>query len=177
MRYKKKQQTKRTYINYAIRAKEVRVVNEAGQQLGIMPTGKAINLAKEQGLDLIQITEKVDPPVCRIGDYGKFLYQLKKKEKAGKQKTGEMKGIRLSFKISEHDMEIRAKQATKFLEKGNKVMVEMRLRGRERALQEFAKEKIEKFLEVLGNLIPIKIEREIKKQPRGLTVIISKKQG
>ena len=175
MRYKKKPIRKRIYTNYAIRAKEVRVVGEDGKQLGIMPLEKAIQIAKEQNLDLIQVTEKVDPPVCRIGDYGKFLYRLKKKEKTGKQKGGETKGIRLSFKISEHDLEIRAKQAAKFIGKGDRIMVEMRLRGREKALQEFAKEKIEKFLEILDSLSPIKIERELKKQPRGLTVIVSKK--
>ncbi len=175
MRYKKKPQKKRIYTNYGIRAKEVRVVDETGKQLGIMSVAEAIQLAKERSLDLIQVTEKILPPVCKIGDYGKFLYKLKKKEKTVKQKGGELKGLRLSFKISDHDLEIRAKQAEKFLKKGNKVRIEMRLRGRERALQGFAREKINKFLEIINKLVPVKTERELKKQPRGLTTIISKK--
>lgn len=143
--------------------------------MGIFDLEKAIKIAKERNLDLIQITEKIEPPVCKIMNYGKYLYRQKKKEKAVKPKGGELKGIRLTFGISKHDMETRARQAEKFLKKGDKIRIEMRLRGREKALQNFAKEKINKFLEILNNLIPIKIEGEIKKQPRGLTMIISKK--
>jgi len=138
-----------------------------------MPTIKALQIAKEHNLDLIQVTGKVLPPVCKIGDFGKFLYRLKKKEGTVKQKGGELKGIRLSFKISDHDLETRAKQSEKFLKKGDKIRIEMRLRGREKALQGFAREKIEKFLEILNKSIPIKTERELKRQPRGLTIIIS----
>jgi len=175
LRYKKKPQTKRTFINYQIRASEVRVIDETGKQIGVMPAAEALQMAKERNLDLIQVTEKAIPPVCKIGDSGKFLYRLKKKERTAKPKGGELKGIRLGFKISDHDLETRAKQSEKFLKKGNKVRIEMRLRGRERALQGFAREKIEKFLGVLEKLVPIKIERELKKQPRGLTVIVSRK--
>ena len=175
MRYKKKPQRKRIFINYQIRASEVRVIDETGKQIGILPTVEALQMAKERNLDLIQVTEKAIPPVCKIGDFGKFLYRLKKKERTAKPKGGELKGIRLGFKISDHDLETRAKQSEKFLKKGNKVRIEMRLRGRERALKEFAQEKIKKFLEIVNELIPIKIERELRKQPRGLTVIVSKK--
>jgi len=138
---------------------------------------KAIQIAKERGFDLIQVTEKVSPPICKIMDYGKYLYQQKKKEKTAKQhqKGSELKGIRLGFGISEHDLEIRAKQAEKFLKKGNKIRIEMKLRGREKALGQFAKEKVNKFLEILNNLIPIKTEGELRRQPRGLTMIVSKK--
>jgi translation initiation factor IF-3 len=175
LRYRKKPQSKRTFINYQIRAKEVRVVDETGKQLGIMPLEKALQTAKERNLDLIQVTEKVAPPVCKLGDFGKFLYSLKKKSRLAKSKAGELKKIRLSFKISDHDLETKAKQSEKFLKKGNKVMIEMQLKGREKSLREFAKEKIEKFLQKINESIPIKIERELKKQPRGLTVIISRK--
>lgn len=142
-----------------------------------MELEKAIQIAKERGFDLIQVTEKVSPPICKIMDYGKYLYQQKKKEKTAKQhqKGSELKGIRLGFGISEHDLEIRAKQAEKFLKKGNKIRIEMKLRGREKALGQFAKEKVNKFLEILNNLIPIKIEGELRRQPRGLTMIVSKK--
>ena len=175
MRYKKKPQIKRTFINYQIRASEVRVIDETEKQIGVMPTAEALKMAKERNLDLIQVTEKVIPPVCKIGNFGKFLYHLKKKERMAKPKGGELKGIRLSFKISDHDLETRAKQSEKFLKKGNKIRIEMRLKGREKALQGFAREKIEKFLGVLEKLIPIKIERKLKKQPRGLTIIVSRK--
>lgn len=135
---------------------------------------KALLEAKARNLDLIQVTEKVEPPVCKIMDYGKYLYQQQKKEKGAKQKGGGLKGIRLSFNISQHDMEVRARQAEKFLKEGDKVRIEMRLLGRQKALGDFAKRKIQKFLEVLQAIIPLKIEREIKREPRGFSMIISK---
>ncbi|MEA3344279.1 MAG: translation initiation factor IF-3 [Patescibacteria group bacterium] len=165
---------KKNFINHQIRAKEVRVIDQTGKQLGIISLTEALRLARESNLDLIQVTEKTDPPVCKITDHGKYLYQQKKKEKSVKASAGELKGIRLTFKISEHDLKTRAKQAEKFLKKGNKVRIEMKLRGRERALQDFAKEKIMKFIEILRESTPIKTEREIQKKPRGLTTIISK---
>ncbi len=163
-------------VNNRIRAREVRVIDETGKQLGVLVLTKALQTARERGFDLIQVTEKIEPPVCKLMDYGKYLYQLKKKERSVKHHTGgELKGIRLTFGISEHDLETRAKQAEKFLKKGDRVRIEMKLRGRQKALQGFAREKIKKFLEILEKSIPIKIERELKKQPRGLTMIIFKK--
>ncbi len=174
--YKKREpQTKRPTINNSIRAKEVRLIDEEGQQLGVMPLEEAIKQAKEKGLDLIQVTEKVDPPICKIMDYGKYVYSLKKKEKSAKHnKGGELKSIRLTFNISDHDAETRAKQAEKFLKIGDKVMIEMRLKGREKAHGDFAREKIMKFTETLSKIVPIKTEREIRRQPRGFTMIITK---
>jgi len=166
---------KEPLVNNQIRAPQVRVVDETGKQLGVMGSGEALQIARGRNLDLIQVTEKVEPPVCKIGDYGKYFYSLQKKERRGKVKrAGEIKGLRLSFNISLHDLEIRAHQAEKFLNKGDKVKIEMRLRGREKGLSGFAKEKINKFLEILKGLIPIQIERELKKEPRGLTMIITK---
>jgi len=140
-----------------------------------MALAEAIRIAKEHNLDLVQVTDKVTPPVCKITDYGKYLYQIQKKEKTIKQKGGEIKGIRLTFGISDHDMEIKAHLAEKFLQKGDKARIEMVLRGRELALQGFAKEKIRKFLETLDKLIPIKVERELKKEFKRLTMIVSRK--
>lgn len=139
-----------------------------------MPLENALREAKERNLDLIQVTEKVEPPVCKIMDYGKYLYQQQKREKGIKPKGGEIKGIRLSFNISQHDMEVRARQAEKFLKEGDKIRIEMRLKGREKALGDFAKEKINNFLEALQNIIPLKIEKELKREPRGFSMIISK---
>ena len=166
---------KRIFVNNQIRAREVRVIDETGKQLGVLPLEDALRLAQERNLDLIQVTERVKPPVCKIEDYGKYLYREEKKEKEGKkQKGGRIKGIRLTFNISLHDLETRAHQAEKFLNRGDVVRIELRLRGREKALGDFAKEKINKFLEILQSLTPIKTERELKKEPRGFTMIISK---
>ena len=166
---------KKPLVNNQIRAPQVRVIDETGKQLGIVNLEEALRLARECNLDLIQVTERVTPAVCKIGDFGKYLYREEKKEKAIKKHIGgEMKGIRLSYNISLHDLEIRAKQAEKFLKKGDKILVELRLRGREKGFSEFAKRKINQFLEILEKLIPIKIERELKREQRGLTIIISK---
>lgn len=132
-------------------------------------------MAKDKDLNLIQVTEKVDPPVCKIMDIGKYLYIEEKKEKEmSRQKGGELKGVRISFNISPHDMETRAKTAEKFLKEGNRIRVEMILRGREKALGNFAKEKMMQFFEVLNKLIPIKLERELKREIKGFTAIVSK---
>jgi translation initiation factor IF-3 len=160
-------------INNQIRADCVRLIDETGKQLGIVSLEEALRLARERNLDLIQVTEKVEPPVCKIMEYGKYLYRLQKKEK-GVKKSSEIKGIRLSFKISLHDLEMRANQAEKFLKKGNRVKIEMILKGREKGFPELAKGKINQFLEILEKRIPIKAERELKKESQGFTMIITK---
>ena len=166
---------KKPLTNNQIRAPQVRVIDETGKQLGILNLREALQMSWERNLDLIQVTEKVEPPVCKIMDLGKYLYSLEKKERASRVKmTGEIKGIRLGFNISLHDLEIRVHQAEKFLKKGDKIRVEMILRGREKAHGDFAKEKINQFLEILEKLMPIKIERELKREPRGFTIIIAK---
>lgn len=162
-------------VNNQIKAPQVRVIDETGKQLGVMPFEQAAQLAIERKLDLIQVTEKVEPPVCKIMDYGKYLYALQKKERAGKPKmAGGVKGIRLGFNISLHDLETRARQAEKFFKKGHKVRVELILRGREKAFGEMAKGKIIQFMEILSKLTPTKVERELKREPRGFTIIITK---
>lgn len=165
----------RTPINNYIRAKEVRVVDETGKQLGIMPLEEALRISGDRNLDLIQVTEKVVPPVCRIGDFGKYLYQMQKKERKIRQVGGELKEVRIGFNISPHDLETKAKLAEKFLKKGDKVKVAMPLHGREKALGNFAKEKINQFLNFLDTLTPIKAEKDLKRDLRGFTMIISKK--
>jgi translation initiation factor IF-3 len=166
----------RPIANNYIRASQVRVVDETGKQLGVLNLSEAIQIAKDRGLDLIQVTEKVEPPVCKIMDYGKYLYQETKKDKSAqkKQKISELKGIRFGFNISEHDLEVKAKQADKFLKDGDKVRVDIILRGREKAMTDFAQEKIKKFMEILQRFTLYKTEREIKKEPKGFSTIISK---
>ena len=155
----------------------MRVISETGEQLGIMNIFAAIDLAKGKGLDLIQVTEKVQPPVCRIGNHGKYLYSQQKKERKIKAGTKEskLKEVQVGFNTSPHDIEIKAGQAKRFLEEGDKVRVAMFLRGREKAMGDFAKKKVEFFAQKLGALIEIKIERELKRDPKGFTMIISKK--
>ncbi len=164
-------------INNFIRAKEVRVIDETGKQLGIINIFEAIDLAKSKGLDLIQVTEKVNPPICKIADYGKYLYTQQKKERKIRANTKEskLKEIQLGFNISPHDIEVRAKQAEKFLSDGDKVKINLPLRGREKAMGDFAKKKMEIFVEKMNTLMETKVEREIKREPRGFSMIISKK--
>jgi len=166
---------KRPLVNNQIRAPRVRVIDETGKQVGVLELEEALRIARERNLDLVQVTEKVTPAVCKIMDYGKYLYALQKKERKVKiKRAGELKGVRLGFNISPHDLETRARQAENFLKRGDKVRMELPLRGREKALPEFAKEKINKFLEILAGLIPYKVERELKREPRGFTMIIAK---
>jgi len=165
----------RIFINNQIRAREVRLIDETGKQVGIVSLEEALRMAQERNLDLIQVTEKVEPPVCKIGEYGKYLYSLQKKEKSAKAKTSEVKGLRLRIATSMHDTETKINQAEKFLKKGDKVRIEMILRGREKAFRDMAKGKINQFLEILNKKVPIRLESDIKKDFRGLTTIISKK--
>jgi len=164
-------------VNNFIRAKEVRVISETGEQLGIMNVFAAIELAKSKGLDLIQVTEKVDPPVCRIGNHGKYLYSQQKKERKIRANTKEskLKEIQIGFNTSPHDIATRAGQAEKFLKNGDKVKVNMVLRGREKAMGEFAKKKVELFVSEVDKLLPVKLERPLKREMKGFTLIISKK--
>jgi translation initiation factor IF-3 len=140
-----------------------------------VPFREALQNAQERGVDLIQVTEKVDPPVCRLGDYGKYLYQQEKKNKEAKKSTGsELKEVRLTYNMSPHDLETRAKQAVKFLQKGHRVRLTLPLRGRQKALEGYARDKVATFLASLTEQLPAKAERELKREPRGLSMIIAK---
>lgn len=163
---------KKLFVNNQIRADKVRLIDDEGKQVGVIPFEEALSKARERNLDLVQITEKVEPPICKIIDYGKYLYQLQKKEKKP-QKSTEVKGIRLRFNISEHDLLTRVKQSQKFLEKGDLVKIDMVLVGRQKGLTNFAKEKIEHFIEILGQNIDLKTEKPLKREGRGLTLIVS----
>lgn len=151
------------------------MIDEAGKQLGIFPIEEALLMAESRNLDLIQVTEKVDPPVCKIMEYGKYVYwQSKKEREVTKNRGGEIKGIRLTFGISPHDLETRANFAAKFLKEGNKIRVEMVLRGREKGFPEIARAKVGQFLEILSKVTPVKIERELKREVRGFSMIVAK---
>ena len=122
-------------INEQIRDREIRLIGEDGQQLGIMSSREAMKIAREAELDLVKIAPQAKPPVCKIIDYGKYRYELARKEKEAKkkQKTIEVKEVRLSPNIDSNDLNTKIASARKFIEKGNKVKVTLRFRGREMA--------------------------------------------
>lgn len=167
--------SKKRRKNNQIKADKVRLIDDNGEQVGVFALKKALEMAKEKSLDLIEVAPDANPPVCKIGDYSKFIYREQKKQKKQKTKAGELKNVQLSFNISDHDLETRKKEAEKFLNKGHKVRVKLFLKGRENALEDHAREKVEAFLESLKKTTPFKIEKGLKKRPQGLTTIISKK--
>lgn len=137
----------KTRINHQIQAREVRVVTEDGEQLGIMSLSQALGLAGEHGLDLVEVSPNAQPPVVKLIDFAKYRYQQKKLEQQQRKnaKKVEVKTVRLSVRISEHDLAIKAKQADSFLEDGNLVRVELRMRGREQAFADLGAKQIENF--------------------------------
>lgn len=141
--------------------------------MGVFSKKEALQKARKKGVDLVLITGKADPPVCKLIEVGKYLYQQQKKKKKRKTKTTELKGIRLGFNISSHDMETKAKEAKKFLEQNNKVRIELLLRGREKALGDHAQQKIKEFLKMLKEETSFKTEKELKRKGSKFTMIIS----
>ena len=162
-------------INERIKADKVRVIDEAGQMVGIMPTTEALALAREQGLDLIEVSPKANPPVAKLLSYDKFRYHQEKAAhlQRKKQKRIEVKGIRISVRIGVHDMEFKAATADKFLGKCNKVKIEMMLRGREKANHDFAMGVVKKFLGAIK--IPFVIEQDTKRLGGFITTVIAPK--
>ncbi len=139
--------TKELQINEEIRAKEVRIIGDDGEQIGVVATSKALEMAYEKDLDLVLMAPNAEPPVCRIMDYGKYRFERDKKEKEAKKKqtTVEVKEIQLSCRIDTHDFETKVKHAHRFLGDGNKVRVVVKFRGREMSHQDLGKEMLEKF--------------------------------
>jgi translation initiation factor IF-3 len=135
-----------------IRVREVRVVDENGLQLGVMPTYEALRLAHERSLDLVEVAPNAVPPVCRLLDFGKFQYERQKKEREARraQKLIEIKEIRLKPRTGEHDIDVKVRQALSFLEEGSKVKVTVRFRGREITHPEIAREQLSRFAEKVG---------------------------
>jgi len=171
---------KRFRANQQIRAPEVFLIDENGQSLGVMPTSKALALAAEAGLDVIEVNPKAEPPVVKVMDYGQFKY--KKEKEAQKQKVNqkkvEIKGIRLSVRISQHDCDVRLEQAKKFLERGDKLKLELILKGRERQHPEKAEELMKKFYHLLKETpgFNMEIEQGLTKQGGRFNIIMVNKQ-
>ena len=163
-------------INGQIRDKEVRVVGEGGEQLGIMSSRDAQKLADEAGLDLVKIAPTAKPPVCKIVDYGKFKYEQTRKEKEArkKQKVIEIKEIRLSPNIDTNDLNTKMNAARKFLSKGDKVKITLRFRGREMAHMNSSKHILDEFAETLADIAVV--EKAPKVEGRSMTMFLTEKR-
>ena len=162
-------------INEEIRAKELRVIDTDGTQLGVMSRDEAMDLAENKKLDLVCIAPKAAPPVCKILDYGKYKYELQKKEKEAKkkQKTTQVKEIRLSTFIEDHDIMVKAKTGAKFLKDGDKLKVSLRFRGREKDYVARGMEVMEKFAEAVSEVGTI--DKKPNFEGRSLTMILTPK--
>lgn len=163
-------------INEQIRDREVRVVGEDGEQLGIMSSKDAMKMAREANLDLVKIAPTAKPPVCKIVDYGKFRYEQSRKEKEArkKQKIMEVKEIRLSPNIDENDLNTKASQARKFLSKGDKVKVSLRFRGREMAHVGMSRQILDRFCEKLEDVAVV--DKVPKMEGRSMIMFLSEKK-
>ena len=163
-------------INEQIRDKEVRVIGEEGQQLGVMSPKDAMKLAREAEVDLVKIAPSAKPPVCKLVDYGKYKYELVRKEKEAKkkQRTIEVKEVRLSPNIDVNDLNTKCNSARKFIEKGNKVKVSLRFRGREMAHIDSSKHILEDFAEKLSDIAVV--DKAPKLEGRSMTMFLTEKR-
>ena len=163
-------------INEQIRDKEIRLIGENGEQLGIMSARDAMKMAKEAELDLVKIAPAAKPPVCKIIDYGKYRYEQARKEKEAKkkQKTIEVKEVRLSPNIDVNDLNTKVGAAGKFIEKGNKVKVTLRFRGREMAHMQSSKHILDDFAEQLKDVASV--DKPPKIEGRNMTMFLTEKR-
>ena len=163
-------------INEQIRDKEVRLVGADGEQLGIVSSKEAQKIADEAGLDLVKIAPNAKPPVCKVIDYGKYRYEMARKEKDAKkkQKTVELKEIRLSPNIEANDLNTKVNAAKKFLAKGNKVKITLRFRGREMAHMNSSKHILDDFAESLADVAVV--EKAPKVEGRSIGMVRAEKR-
>ncbi len=164
-----------TAINEYIRAKELRVIGPEGENFGVIKTSEALSKAKELELDLIEVSPQANPPVAKIMDYGKYLYEQSKKLKAQKAKAHnvEVKSVQVKVATSENDLNIKAKRASSWLAEGHRIKLELFLPGRTKYLNEdFLKDRLGRILKLLT--VDYKVAEEAKKSPKGLTMIIEK---
>lgn len=162
-------------VNDQIEFSKVQVVNSNGEKVGLLPIKKAIELAEEEGLDLVLVSPNPSNPVCKILDYSKYKFEMNKKAKESKkkQKVIEIKEVRLSPNIDKHDLETKAKNASKFIDAGNKVKVTMRFRGRELNFIEQGKEIMNSFKELV---IDSQVDKEAKMEGKNLVMFLVPKQ-
>lgn len=164
------------FINEQIRYKEVRVIGEAGEQLGIMSSREALQMAEEAGVDLVKIAPTAKPPVCKLVDYGKYKYELTRKEKEArkKQRVIEIKEIRLSPNIDTNDLNTKVNAARKFLSKGDRVKITLRFRGREMAHMANSKHILDDFAQALSDVCVV--EKAPKVEGRSMTMFLTEKR-
>lgn len=160
-------------INHEIRIPEIRVIDADGNMLGVMPTKEALRLADDREMDLVEIAPQAKPPVCKIIDYGKFSYEMQKKEKLAKKNQQQqlMKEVRFKWRTDTHDFNFKARHARDFLNEGNKVKASVMFRGREITHHEIGKELLERFVLELQDIA--KIDSPIKMEGKNLSVIMS----
>ncbi len=163
-------------VNERIRAREVRVIDEEGKQLGIMPPFEAIKMARNQGLDLVEVAPTANPPVCRIINYGKYLYQLSKRQHEARkhQKSIGLKEVKLRPRTSEHDFDVKRNKILDFLQEGAKVKVTVMFRGREMAHRDLGFKMLERLLESLNEVGQAELRPKL--EGPNLTVIIAAKK-
>lgn len=162
-------------INKQIKATDVRVINEEGENLGIFSIAEALAMAESQNLDLIEITPQAQPPICKLMEYGKFLYEQKKKAQKAKAgaKTTETKAIQIKVGTGDHDLEMKARTASAWLKEGHRIKVELYLKGRSKGQgDEFLKERLDRVLHFITE--HYKIAEPYKRSPKGLAVVIEK---
>ena len=164
-------------MNDEIREKELRVIGSDGEPLGVISSAEARRLAEEKDLDLVMISPNAKPPVCRIMDFGKYIYEQSKKEKDAKkkQKIVSIKEVRCSLTIEEHDIDIKAKNARKFLLEGDKVKITVRFRGREMELTHMGQKILDNFLSKLEDVCLM--EKRPKREGRSMTMVLGPKKA
>lgn len=165
----------RIRINHQIRAPKVRVIDQDGGNLGVIDLSEALAKAEAVGLDLIEISPNAEPPIAKIADYGKFQYEQNKKQKEAKAKTKniEVKTIQVKIGTGEHDLDLKAKKTSEWLEEGHRVKIDLFLPGRSKYLdQKFLAERLERLLKLLT--VSYKIAEAAKKSPKGLSCVIEK---
>ena len=162
-------------INGQIRAKEVQLIGDQGEKVGVIPLREALEKAEEKNLDLVLVAPNANPPVCKIMNYGKYKFEQAKKEKEAKkkQKVLEIKELRVTPNIEEHDFGFKSKNARKFLEDGNKVKITVRFRGREVNNSKAGEVVLEKFIDVLSDISVV--EKKPKLEGRNMFIILAKK--
>lgn len=161
-------------MNEQIRIPKVLVIDENGQKLGVMDTRDAIRLARSKGLDLIEVAPHARPPVCRIMDYGKFKYQQRKKEKEARKHHKELKEIRLTPQMSEHDLLYRVKSAEEFLREGHRVRIFMQIWGRWAAHTELGEAKLQEFVNHLSHVATV--ETPLSYQGKLIAIVLAPKK-
>ena len=161
-------------INQQIRARELRVIGSQGENLGVLSLEDALKRTEELGLDLIEISSATIPPVAKIADFGKFLYEGNKKSKQSKKShSAEVKTVQVKLGTGDHDLALKAKKASEWLTDGNRVRVDLFLPGRAKYMdQKFLAERIERMLKFIS--VDYKIADPAKKSPKGLTIVIEK---